>query len=145
MIRNANQIDIPRIIEMGHQFIVTSEYLCHVGENHEQISALALKLITDDNGALLVATDRGDRVVGMIGMLAFSHHISGELIAGEIIWWVEPEHRGLGLKLFRAAEKWAIGHGVKRIQMIAPNDGVGKIYARMGYTPIEVAYQRDVA
>jgi RimJ/RimL family protein N-acetyltransferase len=143
MIRNATERDIPDIIRMGHEFMETSAYSRHLTENHECMATMARRLIGQSSGALLVS-EEDDALVGMIGMFAFPHHFSGEIIAGEVIWWVAPTHRGTGLRLFRAAEQWAKSVGAKRIQMIAPNPSVGKIYERMGYEQIETAYQRSV-
>jgi histone acetyltransferase (RNA polymerase elongator complex component) len=55
-------------------------------------------------------------------------------------WWVEPEHRGAGVRLVREAEKRAKEAGAQRIQMIAPTKQVGAIYERLGYAFIESAY-----
>ena len=38
-------------------------------------------------------------IVGMLGFIIHDHFISGEKVAGEVFWWMEPEHRGDGLKL----------------------------------------------
>jgi hypothetical protein len=30
----------------------------------------------------------------MLGYVIFPHFLSGELVAGEVFWWVEPEDTG---------------------------------------------------
>ncbi len=81
---------------------------------------------------------------GMIAMLAYDHPFSGERIAFEVVWWVDPEARGDGLRLLRAAEEWARDQGIKKMQMIAPNERVGVLYQRLGYLPVETSFQRSL-
>jgi GNAT superfamily N-acetyltransferase len=65
-------------------------------------------------------------------------------MAFEVVWWVEPEARGDGVRLLRAAEDWAIEQGIGKMQMVAPNERVGALYERMGYLPVETSYQRTL-
>jgi GNAT superfamily N-acetyltransferase len=126
---------------MGQRFRQETEYSQHVGENPEQMAMLGAKLI-EGNGLLI--SERNGVVVGMIGYIVFPHFISGEIVAGEVFWWVEPEHRGEGPKLLREAEKRVAAAGAKRMQMIAPNERVGKLYERFGYSFVESTYQRTL-
>ncbi|KKL86125.1 hypothetical protein LCGC14_1947880, partial [marine sediment metagenome] len=74
------------------------------------------------------------------------HYVSGELIAGEVVWWVDPEARTrrTGLKLMRKAEETAMGMGAVKMQMVAPNERIGKLYEHFGYTKVESTYQRNL-
>jgi GNAT superfamily N-acetyltransferase len=63
---------------------------------------------------------------------------------GEVFWWVEPEHRGEGVKLLREAEKRAKHAGAQTMQMIAPTDKVAGLYQRFGYEFVEAAYQKSL-
>jgi GNAT superfamily N-acetyltransferase len=78
----------------------------------------------------------------MLGYVLFPHFLSGELVAGEVFWWVEPGFRGEGLKLLRAAETRSRAAGAKYLQMIAPNDRVAAVYKRLDYSFVEAAYQK---
>lgn len=140
MIRDATAADVPRIVEMGQRFLRESHYAGVLSENPAQMASTAAWLIAEDAG--FVAVDERGALVGMIGALLFRHHFSGELIAGEVFWWVEPASRGGGIRLMRRAEAWARARGAQRMQMIAPDAQVGQLYARLGYDPIEVAYER---
>ena len=42
------------------------------------------------------------------------------------------------------AEKWARQSGAARMQMIAPNERVGRFYRRLGYDHIESNYQLNL-
>lgn len=144
-LRPATLEDLPRLVAMGQHFLQATPYRSLIADNPAQMTALATMLITDANGLLLVA-DGGGALVGMIGLLVFSHHLSGERIAGEVFWWVEPQQRGtVGIRLLRAAEQWAKDQRVVTVQMVGPTTGrAGLIYERLGYAPIEVAYQRRI-
>ena len=145
-IRPATLEDVPRLVAMGRRFLASSAYAGTIAENPAQMAACATALITAPDGVVLVAEGPGG-LVGMLGLLIVSHALSGERVAGEVFWWVEPEARGDGLRLLRAAEAWACGRGATRIQMIAPRavPAVGRVYARRGYAPIETLYSRTLA
>ena len=143
MIRPATIEDIPQIVSMGRAFLSSTPYREALVENIDQIAATSRFLIESDQGVIFVV-DEQDGLSGMIGMLLFRHHFSGELVAGELVWWMDHEHRGTGVRLLKQAEQWAARNGAQRIQMIAPNEDVGRIYQRLGYAPIETAYQRTL-
>jgi RimJ/RimL family protein N-acetyltransferase len=141
MIRLASEADIPRLVEMGLRFRRESEYVDVLAENAGKMEELARQLAK--NGCLVVS-ERAGRVVGMLGYVIFPHFLSGELVSGEVFWWVEPEERGEGLKLLRAAEECSRRNGAKFMQMIAPNDRVGAFYERLGYRRVETSFQRPL-
>ena len=143
MIRPATMQDVPALVAMGQQFAQTEMYRDVLRENPEQMAILAGNLIDHENGAILVI-ERDDMLVGMIGILCTVHFLSGELCAGEVFWWVTPGHRGDGVRLLKAAESWAMVRGAKTLQMIAPTERVGQFYDRMGFTRIEMSYQKEL-
>lgn len=105
-IRAATLADVPRLVAMGAQFLGSSSYAATLADSPDQMARVASFLIADARGLLVVSTAAG-RVTGMLGMMIFPHFLSGELVAGELFWWVEPEARGAGLRLLRHAEAWA--------------------------------------
>lgn len=139
MIRLAVARDVPRLVEMGLRFRRESEYNQHLSENAEKMAELAGRLAADD---CLLVSEREGLLVGMLGYVLFPHFLSGELVAGEVFWWVEPGFRGEGLKLLRAAETRSRAAGAKYLQMIAPNDRVAAVYKRLDYSFVEAAYQK---
>ena len=143
IIRLATVHDIPQIVAMGERFVDETSYRVHLTKNPTQMADLAARLICGPEGLLLVA-ERGDTLIGMIGFYLFHHVFSGELTATDVFWWVNPEHRGIGVRLLRAAERWALTHGAVVLQMVAPTDHVGAFYERLGYHKVEAAYQKRV-
>lgn len=139
-IRCATTADVPRIVEMGATFLRESSYAMFL-KNADQLTALAHKLIAGDQSAFLLI-EKGDRIVGMLGIVAYDHFVSGDRTAGEVVYWVETAARGCGVRLLRAAEAWARAHGAVLMQMVSPTPRVDQLYARLGYAPIERVFQR---
>ena len=128
---------------MGQQFAQTEMYRDVLHENPEQMAIVATNLIEHESGTVLVL-ERAGVLVGMIGIICTPHFLSGEMFAGEVFWWVTPGQRGDGVRLLRASESWAIEHGAKTLQMIAPTERVGQFYDRMGFTRMETSYQKEL-
>lgn len=150
-IREATVADVPRLVALTRRFIATSGYAAVLADNPAAVTALVTYLIEDPAGLVLVAdTGSGaeDAVVGLLGVALTPSLYSGERVVLETIWWVEPEARGPGLALLRAAERWAAEQGAVRIEMIAPVDGlgprVGQLYQRRGYRAVETHYVAPV-
>jgi GNAT superfamily N-acetyltransferase len=108
------------------------------------MATLCERLITEDASIVFVADQDGE-LAGMLGMVVYRHPISDEVFASEVFWWVEPEHRGCGVRLLKAAERWAQRHGATQLQMIAPTPQVAQLYQRLGYSEVETLYQRALA
>ncbi len=142
--REATIEDIPRMVRMGQRFRAESIYASRLHDSPEHMAALGARLIGSADGICYVI-DRDGQLTGMIGMLVFAHHFSGERTAGELFFWVEPEHRGQGLRLLKAAEAWARDQRATTIQMIAPTQDVEVLYQRVGYHKLEVAYEKELA
>jgi GNAT superfamily N-acetyltransferase len=129
---------------MGERFLTETVYRGRVAVNPAQLASLGAGLLAGDAGTIFVAEVAGD-VVGMIGLLAFQHPMAGELTVSELFWWVEPEHRGRGVRLLKRAEQWAHEIGAVKLFMIAPTAEVARLYERLGFEYLEMAYQKAVA
>lgn len=145
-IREATAQDVPDLVQLGLRFLASTGYAAILAENPTQMRQTAERLITQDDGVVFVSENAGGDVTGMIGMLLFCHHISGELTAGEVFWYVEPESRGSGLKLVKQAEQWGRTHGATQMHVTAPSHtDVGVLYERLGFHAMEVGYQKRLA
>lgn len=139
--RDATDADVDAIVAMAQRFLASSTYAPHVLANPTHMRTLALHLIDSPDGTVIVA-EHDETLVGMIGCLCYPHVLSGVRVCGELVWWVEPEHRGIGLRLLDDAEQWARDHGALEMHMVAPTVDVERIYARRGYTPLERTFTR---
>jgi RimJ/RimL family protein N-acetyltransferase len=140
-IRPASDADLARVLELEEHFYRLTPYRDRLADNPAQRRAISEWLMTNDEATLLVI-ERNHLVVGMIGLFLFDHPLSAERLASELFWWVEPEARGIGVRLLRAAERWAADHGALRLQMIAPDPEVARLYERLGYQEVERSYER---
>lgn len=140
MIREAVLDDIPHLVVMGLHFIRSSDYAGHLDENPDALFDTMLRLIESED-ALLLVEDTGNPT-GMLGAVLFSHPLSHQRFFSELFWWVEPEHRGNGLALLRAAEEWAAERGASHSIMISPDDRVSRLYETLGYAKLETHYIR---
>lgn len=145
MIREATQADIPRIVQLGSQSLIDGPYKDLLKDTPEQTAKLALEVIRDKGKILLYENDEG-KVCGLLGFIIFPHYFTGEITAGELMWYVEP-HERMGCPAFRLlweAEKLAKSLGAKRMQLTAPTTKVEEMYKRFGYQQIEVSFQKEI-
>lgn len=137
-IRLAKEDDIPRLVGMGRRFRAESSYSKHLAENPERMAQLGRQLLAND-GLLLM--ERDGVTIGMLGFIVHSHFISGEIVAGEVFWWVEPEHRGDGLKLVEETKRRARLIGARYLDMVAPSERVARLYRYLGYEWMESTHR----
>ena len=144
-IRKASSADLPALIAMGRQFLQTV-YPARFRDDPAQLETFGHAMLTDDGQRLLLAAEDADRVIGMIGLVVYPHPMSGDVIAAELFWWVDPEHRGsASARLLRRAESWARVQGATVLQMVAPNADVATFYERIGFDRVETVYHRGIA
>ncbi len=145
MIRLATLDDIPALVAMGQQFADTPEYASILTLDPQVTAAMASMLVQSPDALVLVDAPEGGEPVGMLAFLLTPHLMSGELLALEVVWWVNPEARSEGVRMLRAAEAWAKERGAHAVQLIAPSARVERFYQVMGYRRVEVAYQKRIA
>jgi hypothetical protein len=138
IIRSAEMADLPFLVAMGQRFRAESSYAKYLADNPERMRELGLQLLALDS--LLVA-ERDGIIAGMLGYVVHHHFISGEKVAGEVFWWMEPECRGEGLKLLEEFKRRARLAKAKYIHMIAPNERVARLYRHAHYDFVESVYQ----
>lgn len=140
-VRRATPDDVDDVVDMAVRFLESPAYCGQVRIDRGHLEALVAWL--QDEQLLLVAEHEG-RAVGMLGMAIVPATLSGDPVASEIGWWMEPEFRRgtCAVRMWEAAERWAREKGAAAVQMIAPHGSeVGAWYARRGYAPLEQAWQ----
>ena len=144
MIREATQGDIPQIVKLISRSLVDGPYAGKIKDNPEQTAMLASKII-ESLGKILLCEEDG-KSTGLLAFIVLPHYMSGEMIADELAWYVEPEARigGAALRLLWEAEKLAHEMGATRIKFSAPNQEVAHLYSRFGFKPIETVYVKEL-
>lgn len=143
MIRAATLSDIGQLVALGCQFMVESGYSRHLAVNPVAQGEIAKMLIAAPHGRVLV-DERQGRVVGMIGVVATHHPHSGDKVMSELFWYVQPGHRGAGVKLLLKAEQWGQENGIQKSLVVAPNDEVCALYERLGYEKLETQFIKSL-
>lgn len=147
-IRQAIEDDVPALIAMAQAFVETTAVYGRLfkatPESLEHLARLLFQF--GDQAAILLACEDEGPCFGMLAIVASPHPISGALYADEVVWWIDPSHRGAmraGPKLLRAAENWARDRNCNMVKMVAPHGStVGRFYERLGYEPVESAYAK---
>lgn len=140
--RLATLSDVSKIVELGSRSLKDGPYGKLIEDRPEVTRQLTEAIISEKGRVLL--WEEGSEVVGLLAFIVFPHYFTGELTAGELMWYVEPEFRagGSAMRLFWAAEEMARELGAKKLQFTAPNEAVGAIYKRFGFQQIEVMFQK---
>ncbi len=142
MIRAATLADVPAVATMMRRFFEATKWSGMAEWNEGDARALLERLITRDDGALLVLEER-DGLAGMVAAVLYGLYFNlGHITCQELFWWVEPERRGKGLALWKAIEDVGRARGAKSFQMssILRRDRLDRIYKRAGYVPSESTY-----
>jgi L-amino acid N-acyltransferase len=145
-IREATEADLPRVVAMFSEFVASTQYAQYVGNDPSYSAQQMARMMESDSCALFVV-DLDGAVVGMLGVMVFVQPFSGELVASELFWWLDPQHRGNGVWMLRRAEKWAQSKGAARMTMMAPVDKprVCEIYEAIGYRAVETVFSRNLS
>jgi len=149
-LRLATQEDFDILKKMCILFLEESPYRSYPRELHK-IEALIGSFLVGDLSKTCVLAIYKDKPIGMIaGNISetlFSHH----LVASEVVWWIDPDHRRkskAALELLGAFEYWARINKASYVQMQCLSglneDGVGRIYKRLGYNQNEIAYVKEL-
>lgn len=83
-------------------------------------------------------------IVGHVSTLPFS----SKKVCGEIVWWVDPEHRKKrgSLLLFQAFEYWGqkVGADFLQVTNTRGTTDLQKFYERSGYVESEITYVKGL-
>lgn len=147
-VRVAELADVPSILAMGLAFMRETVYGQVFRANPEKMTEFVTSLIDGSrDGRIFVAEDAG-KAVAMLGVYAYEHFLFADYCVVETFWYADPAARGsVGIRLLKAAEQWARDRGAEVMQMIAPHGAqrVYGIYKALGYTPVELSWQKRLA
>lgn len=144
-VREAVDADKPAIERMGLQFVSSvARYGTLFRATSASMHALSEMFLTGAFPAvILLAVDGKGVPFGMIACVVAPQLIDGTIYADEVVWWVDPDARGMraGPALLKAAEEWARGKNCSMLKMVAPVPStVGRFYERLGYVAVETAH-----
>lgn len=142
----ATKEDQDAIRQMVLDFALNSPY-ADIHIDVDKINEVISNILEEDNSrSIILLGCKDDQIVGMIIASTSEMLINRDIVAQELVYWIDPEHRGgrLAIQMLDAFEYWAIKVGAKFIQMslvateLAPK--VSAIYKRKGYRPCETGF-----
>jgi GNAT superfamily N-acetyltransferase len=88
------------------------------------------------------------KLQGIFGAMKYPDPNTGEMVANEMFWWVQPEARGQGRSLLEAYEAWAGEQGARYLTMVHLSNSMPerlrKLYERRGYRESETHYIKEI-
>lgn len=152
-IRPATMDDVPAIVEMAEQFYPDSPYPVIYGDM-PKTQAAGLAIVTMHGlvehgivpGVMLVAENDGD-LVGMLCLHIDAATFNPEVIAGELVWWLHPDHRGgmSAIRLVKTGEAMAAERGATVINMsVLANspEEASALLRLLGYAPTHTIWSK---
>lgn len=140
LIREATIKDIDQLVPILESFHKNSPYADYPPFCQNSATITFNGLILGERGQLHVAEKDGI-IVGIIAFLIMPCYFNIEhYIADEMFWYVMPEHRSVGVKLYNAAiEAIKKNPNVTLMTMSAvqPWEKTTKFYERAGLKPVE--------
>jgi GNAT superfamily N-acetyltransferase len=144
MIRAYQDKDLKSVLLMARKFYSSSGYESVIP--FDDNSASQMIEASSAQGMCFVAESNGELVGFVLGMAFPSMVNKYHLVGAEMAWWVDPDHRGVGVNLLSAIENAARENGVKIWSMVALEalnpDVAEAIYLRRGYEKTERTYSR---
>lgn len=140
--RPATWNDAPAIRTMAARFLSEDgPYFGRFKASEGAIERLLDRMLKPDQFAL-VLENGNSAPVGMFGAFVFNHPITGQIVASELCWWVEPEARGsrVAADMPALAIEWARKAGAEWFEMIAPNERIAKFYEVIGFERTDIHY-----
>lgn len=144
-VRPAIEADIPDVVRMGRHFW-SQTFFKDVPYCPDSIS-YQCRLMMEHR--LLLMGEVDGSVAGSVGALAVPLYGNlSVLVASELFWYVEPEHRnsGIGKLMLGGIEQAARARGVHTFSMMALEsvepEKAAAIYQRLGYEPTERAFSK---
>lgn len=151
-VRSASIADASAVLAFARRFVELSPFSQFVSFDEDTARQSILQALS--RGVVFVlekplprdgfGNEQPPKIVGAIMGVMAPLWFSREVIAAELGWWVDPEHRGHGDELRRRFEAWArqqrapvVSLSDLKLDDSMPN---GTLYERAGYEVVERAW-----
>lgn len=148
MVRELTPDEVPLTFPIGHAFSREAG----VPFAEEPFLACWQNIFAVGMGVIFgIDSPDGSRLDGSIGAVLAPAMFDGAMVATECWWFVHPEcrDRAIGPTLMSHFEAWARSKGAKRLTMVNLHAGrlaeVAAIYQKLGFTPLETHWQKELA
>jgi len=148
-IRDAVAEDVVDLVVLGKQFVKESNNQKLLGWSMKKVyDSLHNAIERDDLGVFVLCC--GGETVGMLVCFIAPCFFSDALQAGELVWYVDPEHRGSrkSIEMLIVFEDWAKERGavccnMMNLEVLSP-EKTAKFYTRRGYTLTENTFIKEL-
>jgi GNAT superfamily N-acetyltransferase len=149
LIRLAKEKDLPSLVKMARRFFEASGYSDITSFDRDSFRATFSNLIFNHAAVVLVA-EKDEQAVGMAAALIYPFYFNANhRTSQEMLWWVDPEHRGIGSELFEALEREVKVRGAESLTMVTLEaltpERIGKFYQSRGYRPSDHSYIKKLS
>jgi L-amino acid N-acyltransferase YncA len=138
--RDANEDDLPRIVEIYNFAVATRKCSCDLHPTTAAARRSAFLEHKSDHRPFWVAEEKSKPEQGVIGYLAFFHFMNerpGYFITADLAIYLAPEHqgKGLGAYLLTQAIEYAPSLGIETLTatIFASNDTSIKLFRKLGF------------
>lgn len=144
----ASEEDYPVLLKMCVEFHKSSPYN-NIPMELDKVASIFEEYRNGDKTSLIcILLCHGSDVCGVILGHVATLPFSSKKVAGEIIWWVDPEHRQRrgSLMLFEAFEFWGkkVGADFLQVTNTRGTTDLQKFYERKGYSEAEITYVKGL-
>ena len=124
IVRRAIITDEPDLVRMGEAFWSETP-LSVISQFNPEYLVNFIRGASVEPSAAIWVVEEGGCVIGSVAGMVYPLFFSGDLVAQEIFWWVDPNARGseAGKLLFDSLMDWAKKCGAKALSMIAIENG----------------------
>ncbi len=144
IVRDATLKDCPRMVRLGLAFRAAA--MPDIPFDPAYADAIARQhILADDRVALVLEDATGPGVVGLLLGRIGRHDLAPVSFAQEVLWWIEPAHRGHGRQMLEAFERWARERDAAFVGMVGRDERTGRFYQRAGYQPVERGFLKELA
>lgn len=141
-IRQAELADLPKLAAGAAEFYAASEFLTSFDIG--RFCELWASLLRGPNGVIFIEEGDDGLINGALGGMIHRDIYGEALIAEEFFWFMRPDTRGGGVRVYRAFEAWAKARGAVSMQMVHLLDSmpekVARFYHAVGFKAAETRY-----
>jgi len=137
-------------MDLAAAFVATTPVSHIIPFDRDSTTAFIESALDNENMTVLVAEDDGE-LIGITAAIAYPMYFNpAKLVAQELWWYIKPDARGGAASklLFQEIEKWGMSKQAAAMFMVAlDNDRVEtmvKLYGRLGYTPTERTFVKEL-
>lgn len=103
-----------------------------------------IDLLIENEGFTLLIAEKDGHVVGTIGLAVQYNFLTSELTCMKMVWIVSPAHKGAGLALLRAGEKWAKSQSATVFVVGSMDKPTSELMKNLKFKPQELLFRKEL-